>query len=130
MATPFHTTVRLDGFRVEESILTYVVEGNVNANHVGRAVSMTANAGAVKLAGDGDTIIGRLDSVEAREDGTVGAVCHRFSAKMELAANSGVAIGGSVVGAGDGLVKAANAADHTDNVVVGLDATHAVVNRM
>lgn len=131
MATPFHTTVRLDGFRIEDTLLTYNIEGNVSrANDVGKAVSLTANQNSVKLAGDGDAIIGRIEVIENRADGNVATVAHRFSGKMPLKANANVSVGDSVVGGGDGTVKAANATDTTDNFVVAVDSTHATVNRM
>lgn len=136
MTTPFHTTVSLDGFRIEESLHTFVIEGNVTANDVGKAVSLTGNANAVELAANNAAIVGRIEAVENRGglEGNVATVARRFIGQLPWAPIANVAdpvVGNTVVGAGSGLVKAAAADDPYKNFVVEvIGNTSAVVYMM
>lgn len=127
-------------FAFPDFTFTMHVTGNVVASDVGKAVALDATkSNAVKLAGDGDTIYGRLETFEKGGlDGlVVGAISRKFRAplpiKAGLAGSNIVANGDTVVGAGDGFVKAANdgsdkTADPHKNTVVALNgSTHAVV---
>lgn len=126
MAYPFHTTVTLKGFHQEYFHLTMNLSGldaeTNSANVVGKAVTVDATRpNTAKLAGDGDTIIGRVASFENRKnEGTVvGAIEFRFSHVLPVAsaAYAALKVGDTVVGAGGGEVKAAATADLTKNFV-------------
>lgn len=140
--TPFHTGVSLRGFYFEDSLLTFNLADGIDSDDVGKAVSKDGTvANGVKLAADGDVIIGRLQSVEDRTiEGTlVGAVELRFSntlpIKTGLTAGEVVVVGSTVIGAGAGEVKALTtgsgptvaAPNHNYNVVVEIDGTDAIV---
>ncbi|RUU74947.1 hypothetical protein [Mesorhizobium sp. M7A.F.Ca.MR.362.00.0.0] len=130
MPTYSHQNVTLRGFHWEVSSLTFNLATGITTNDVGKAVSVdTSGANKVKLSGDGDTIIGRLASVEDRSvEGTlIGAVELQFANLLPIKAAAVVAIGDTVVGAGAGEVKAAGAADHSKNFVAEIIGTNAVV---
>jgi len=99
----------------------YLKAGIVRAD-VGKAVSLdNTAANTVKLAEDGDPIIGRLVSWEDRsvEGVLVGTVEHRGGLPFtKAAAAPAINVGDTVVGAGGGEVKAAATANHADNYVV------------
>lgn len=102
-------------FSFPDDTFTMNVSGAVTTADVGKAVSIDPTAdNTVKLAGDGDEIYGRLETLETGGlDGmTVGAIANRFQAplpvKTGLAGLNAVGRGDSVVGAGGGLVKAKN----------------------
>lgn len=102
-------------FSFPDFTFTMNVTGTVALADVGKAVALdTTAANSVKLAGDGDIIFGRLESLE--KDGldklTVGAISRKFRAilpiKAGLAGVAIVAVGDTVAGAGAGEVKASN----------------------
>lgn len=125
----FHTKVSLRGFHFEDFHLTFTLAAGIVAADVGKAVSFGAAPNTVKLAADGDTIIGRLATVEDRkvEGSLVGAVALKFSNTLPIKAGQVVAAGDTVVGAGNGEVKKAAEADHTDNFVAEVIGNLAVV---
>lgn len=138
MPYPFHTAVTMKGFHQEAFHLTMNLSGTVTAADIGKAVSVDdATANTAKLAGDGDVIIGRLASYENRtnEGIVVGAVEFRFANTLPIAESETVAVGDTAVGGGAGAVKAAAAANHSQNFVaevipsagVGLPAYAVVV---
>jgi hypothetical protein len=109
----FHTQVHLSGYSFPDSQLTFKLKSGITTSDVGKAVSLdTSAANTVKLAGDGDVIIGRLETVEDRtNEGTLlGTVALRFAAKLTIKSGlSGaavVAVGSRVKGAGSGEIKA------------------------
>ena len=118
----------------------YLMTGIVAAD-VGKAVSLdTSAANSVKLAADGDAIIGKLVTVEDRsvEGVLVGTVTLRggFNFTEVAAATYPIAVGDSVIGAGAGEVKArvdaagtAKEPAHNENIVVEVDGTNIVVVR-
>ncbi|RWP44305.1 MAG: hypothetical protein E5X41_13090 [Mesorhizobium sp.] len=125
-----HQNVTLRGFHWEVSSLTFNLATGITNDHIGRGVSIdTSGANKVKLAADGDTIIGRLASVENRtvEGSLIGAVELQFANTLPIKAAAVVAIGDTVVGAGAGEVKAAATPDHSKNFVVEIIGTNAVV---
>lgn len=124
----FHTKVSLRGFHFEEWILTFTLAAGITANDVGKAVSFSG-VNTVKLAADGDTIIGKLATVEDRkvEGQLVGAVELKFADLLPIKAGQAVAAGDTVVGAGGGEVKKAATADHSKNVVMEVIGSNAVV---
>lgn len=107
----------------------YLKAGIVKAD-VGKAIAMDSTAAnTVKLAEDGDIVVGQLVTVEDRsiEGVLVGTVAMRggFTFTEKAAPTYAIALGDSVVGAGAGTVKArentggsAKEADLTDNIVV------------
>ena len=126
-----HTNVTLKGFHFEDFHLTMNLSGLTNqfdsTKMIGKAIALDpTKPNTAKLAGDGDKIIGRLSSFENRQnEGTVvGAVEFRFSNTLTVAdsAVATIAVGDTVVGAGNGEVKKAPANDPTINVVAELSA--------
>lgn len=129
----FHTGVSLRGFHFEDFILTFNLAAGIVAADAGKAVSIdTSGPVKVKLAADGDFIIGRLEVVEDRKvEGTlVGAVALKFSNLLPIKAASGVAVGDTVVGAGAGEIKKATANDARINFVSELVGNFAVVTKL
>jgi hypothetical protein len=126
----FHTKVSLRGYHFEDFILTFTLAAGITAADVGKAMSIdTSAANKVKLAADGDTIVGRLATVEDRkvEGQLVGAVALKFANVLPIKSGQVVAIGDTVIGAGAGEVKKAASADHSKNFVANVDGTDAVV---
>lgn len=125
----FHTKVSLRGFHFEDFLLTFTLAAGITAADRGKAVSLGAAANTVKLAGDGDVIIGRLETVEDRkvEGQLVGAVALKFANALPIKAGEVVAVGDTVVGAGAGEVKKAATADHGANFVAEVVGNEAVV---
>lgn len=112
------------GLVVESFYFPFYVTGTVTQDDIGKAVSLDATAAkSVKLAADGDAIIGELVSYEDRvvEGVQVGTVA--LKGGMRFTASGVVAVGNSVIGAGAGVVKAAVAADHSNNIVTAVDGT-------
>lgn len=129
MPTAFHTRVSLRGFHFEDASLTVNLQAGITDADVGKAVSMTTTANTFKLAADGDTIVGRLASVEDRtvEGQLVGAVEFQFANYLPIKAGQTVAVGDTVIGAGGGEVKKATTADHNKNFVAEVVGSNAVV---
>lgn len=133
MALPFHNKVTLRGFHFEDFHLTMNLSGLGSVTNsstvVGKAVALDPTAAnTARLAGEGDTIIGRLASFENRtaEGIVVGAVELKFANTLPVAsaAQATIAVGDTVIGAGAGEVKpqtsgspAASDPDHTVNFV-------------
>lgn len=91
---------------VPSNDLTFILESSIKQEHVGLAVTQdTTAANTVKLAGDGDKILGRLENVEDRtvEGIKVGAV--KIIGGMALKKTGEIAVGDMVLGGGSGLVK-------------------------
>lgn len=107
MPTPFHTNVSLRGFHFEDAHLTVRLAAGITAADIGKVVTFGAAANTFKLAGDGDPVMGRLETVEDRkvEGQLIGTVSFQFANTVPL---SGAATPGqSAVGAGGGAVKGA-----------------------
>jgi hypothetical protein len=135
-STPFHYSVSLRGFHFEDSNLTVNLASDITVADVGKAVTIdTSDANKFKLAGDGDPIVGRLEVVEDRsvEGQLVGTVAFRFANLLPIAEGETVAVGNTVVGGGDGTVKALKdqennpVADYSMNFVAEVIGTNAVV---
>lgn len=91
----------------------FELASTITAADVGKAVTVdTAAPKRVKLAGDGDTILGRLEVVEIRtqEDFNIGTVSLKgfnwFPVKASLSGVNIPLVGDTIVGAGAGEVKA------------------------
>lgn len=127
----FHTKVSLRGFHFEDWILTATLAAGITANDVGKAVSFGGAANTVKLAADGDAIIGKLATVEDRkvEGQLIGAVELKFSDRLPIKVGDAIAAGDTAVGGGGGTVKKAATADHSNNIVWEVADGFAVVTK-
>lgn len=109
-------------FPLDDFTFTYNLAAGATIEHVGNALTLDPTGNSqMKLAGDGDRIDGRLFQFEDRRQqggGLVGSVERKFKAKLPVAAGATVALGDTVVGAGNGFVKAAATDDPTINTVV------------
>lgn len=133
------TGVVADGFPIGIFTFTYHLTGlaakltddDVTALQ-GKAVTLdTAAATSVKLAGDGDRILGRIYVAEDRallNGGRVASVARKFKERLPAAVGHGIVVGDSVVGAGGGLVKKAGAAN--DNIVIETGVEYVVVEKL
>jgi hypothetical protein len=122
--------ISLRGMTHEKFHYPFYLEAGTLAADVGKAVAMDSTAAnTVKLATDGDIVIGQLVTREDRviEGVLVGTIAMRggFTFTEKAAPTYAIALGDSVVGAGAGEVKArenagntAKEADLTDNIVV------------
>lgn len=139
-STPFHTGVSLRGFHFEDSHLTVKLKTGIVVADIGKGLAIDPSAAnTLKLAGDGDHIIARLETVEDRSiEGTlIGTASFRFSnllpIKTGLTGSEAVVVGSTVVGAGSGEVKALDDGDSTPtpnysiNFVAEIIGTNAVV---
>ncbi len=87
-------------FSFEDFTFTYYLKSTIVAADVGKAVTIDTTArNAVKLAGAGDPVFGRLETFEDRvQEGTkVGAVSRKFRSKLATTGTA-PAIGDHVVG--------------------------------
>lgn len=123
----FYNTVKLAKFTFEAFQLTANLDPTITSADIGKAVTQDTSAdNQVKLAGDGDPIVGILYTVEPRlNEGTnVGVVEFKFASKLPikagLAGNQVVARGKRLCGAGGGLVRAL---DSTVNAEAALIST-------
>jgi|SRR5680860_605148 len=123
------------GLISEDFHYPFYVTGTVTAADVGKAVAIDATAPrAVKLAGDGDVIVGVLVSYENRaiEGTVVGTVAMKGGFRLQKdAAAAAIVIGDSVVGgATSGEVgprrnagNTLNEPDHSFNIVTAVSGT-------
>lgn len=133
--------ISLRGMTHEKFHYPFYLAAGITSADVGKAVSIDSSAAnTVKLAGDGDAVIGKLVVVEDRgvEGVLVGTVALRGGFRFTEVGTPTypLAVGDSVIGAGSGLVKArlnaaANAkeANHNENIVVEVDGTNITVVR-
>jgi hypothetical protein len=134
----FHTTVSLRGYRFEDFTLTVALNSAITAADVGKALTWdSAAANRMKLAGDGDLVIARLDTFEDRkvEGIKVGTAEFKFAGLLPIKSGETVNVGDTVVGAGNGEVKTrkvSNVAtpDYTQNYVAAIEGSKAVVVRL
>lgn len=129
MAGSIGMGVTLRGIIFPESGITVNLASGITRTHVGRAVSWDSSGpNKVKLAGDGDTVLGSLFQVEDRkqEGVLVGTVRLDGGFFFPIKAGATVTVGQSVVGAGSGEVKAAGA-NVPRNQVVEIVGSNAVV---
>lgn len=130
MPTSFHDKVTLRGFHWEYSSLTFNLAAEVTAADVGKAVSLNGTVpNSVKLAADGDAIVGYLSTFEDRtvEGIKVGAVELQFANLLPIADGATVTVGSTVVGAGGGRIKNAGTNNPRNNFVAEIIGTNAVV---
>jgi hypothetical protein len=106
-----------EGFPFGIFTFTYALSGSFAddaaiAATAGKVVALDTTApGTVKLAGDGDAIFGRVYVAENRSvlGLKVASIARKFKERLPAAPGHGILVGGRVVGAGAGLVKAATA---------------------
>ena len=133
--TLFHTKPTLRGYHFEDWSFTFVLASGITASDIGKAVSIdTSAANKVKLAADGDFVLGRLASVEDRtvEGQLIGAVELKFANILPIKSGETVAVGDTVIGAGSGEVKTlkvtgVSAPDYSINFVAEIQGSNAVV---
>ena len=109
----------------------YLAAAVVRAD-VDKAVAIDATGpNKVKLAGDGDQILGKLATLEDRsiEGVKVGTVELRGGWRFKIATGETVTVGQTVVGAGGGEVTAAAAYNAAANTVVEVANGYAIVIR-
>lgn len=122
--------VILDGFPMNDWTFTMFISGVVTSADIGKAVSLdTATPGTVKLAANDDVIYGRITSIEPRTQEGVTTVTVEAKFRNRLPTSANPAIGGSVVGSGNGLVKPAVTANPAHNVVLFVGAGYAIVQK-
>lgn len=120
--------VSLRGIEHEEFHYPFVLASGITTSDIGKPVTIdAAGTNRVKLAGDGDVIVGKLVTVENRvtEGILVGAVA--LKGGFKFAKSGTIAVGATVVGAGNGAVKAAAQADYSQNFVVESGTDYVVV---
>lgn len=120
--------VSLRGMEHDDFHYPFNLAAGIVAADVGKAVSLDSTAAnTVKLAADGDTVLGKLVTVESRtiEGVLVGTVALRGGFKFST--TGAVAVGDSVQGAGAGVVKKMTAANHATNFVVEIGTGYAIV---
>lgn len=129
--TLFHTTVKMTEYRFEDFSLTVNLNSAIVASDVGKALSWdTSAANTMKLAADGDEIAAFLDTFENRGSaGKVGTALFKFAQKLPIKSGQTVAVGNTVVGAGNGEVKAGVAAPDK-NIVTEIQGSYAVVLKL
>lgn len=125
----------LEAFSMEDFTFTYFLTGNPSITDiVGRAVAIDSTTrGAVKIAGDGDQVFGRIYQYEDRTQqggGKVVTVERKFRKRLPKLNATVIAIGATVVGAGLGNVKAGTA-NQLDNIVIDVaaDGTYVIVEK-
>jgi hypothetical protein len=93
-------SIVLEAFSFEDFTFTRFITGTVDASCIGKAVTLDpAVAGAVKLAGEGDSVYGRIYTYEDRaQEGTKVVGCERKFIKRLPKSAAAVAIGDHVVG--------------------------------
>lgn len=101
--------VSLNGIYPNGFDWTFALADGITEASVNLAVSQdTTAANTVKLAGDGDSIVGLLLNVEdrgAQMGGKTGAVKTKGGMKFQAISSHGLAVGDHIVGGGSGLVK-------------------------
>lgn len=109
----FHTRIRFSKYDFKDSQFTVNLAAGITSANIGLAVTQDTSAdNQVKLAGNGDEIVGILYTVEDRinEGELIGTVEFRFAAQLAiksgLAGAQVVARGSRLCGAGAGEVRA------------------------
>lgn len=117
MSSVIGAGVSLKGIFIEDFMFPFNLKAGITTSDVGKAVALDASAAnTVKLAGDGDRIIGRLEVVENRvsEGILVGTVALKGSFQFPVASGQTVNVGDTIQGAGSGEVKTIAISTDTD----------------
>ncbi len=121
------STVFIDGTTQPDFDYGLKYSGTIDADDVtdGKALSLdTTVANTVKLAANDDLIIGRLFQLEDRVVEGIQMATFRTKGGLRFPKNESetIALGDTIIGAGDGLVKSAGSADSSNRVIyVGTD---------
>lgn len=109
-------------------VATLYLKSGITKDDVGKPVKLDTANNTVALAGDGDIILGVLETFEDRkvEGVLTGAVSLRGGFRFTYKTGDAVAVGDSVVGAGSGEVKTTATANNT--IVVNKDTTNQTVD--
>lgn len=137
MAGRIGAGISLAGMYHEDWQYPFFISGDVSHEDIGKAVTLdTSKANTVKLAGDGDPVLGRLEVYEDRVQEGIKVATVNLAGGMKLPVKEGetVNIGDAVIGAGSGEVRSviptgAEADDviPTDNIVVEVGSGFCVV---
>lgn len=136
MAGRIGAGISLAGMYHEAWQYPFYISGSVTQDDVGKAVTLdTSAANTVKLAGDGDVILGRLEVYEDRVQEGIKVATVNLAGGMKLPVKTGetVNVGDSAIGAGSGEVRARDNgvsttdAPVTDNIVVEVGSGFCVV---
>lgn len=121
--------VTTTGIIVQESRLTFNGAAEIQKKHVGCAVTIDTSApNTVKLAGDGDVVLGQLEIVEIETTGEVIATVAILGGyRLACAENAVFTAGDTVVGAGEGLVKSGGASTDLRFIVTETDTSEGFV---
>lgn len=113
------------GLIQENFHIPFFVTGTVTNADINKPVTIDSAANhSVKIAGDGDKIVGILATLENRaiEGVVVGTVAMKGGFRLTAVTGHGVTVGDTVIGSATaGQVKAAAAADWTQNIVTKVD---------
>lgn len=121
--------VTTTGIIVQESRLTWNGTPDITVNHTGHAATIdTTQDNTVKLAGDGDPILGQIEVVEIETTGEVIVnVAIAGGYRLACEPNAQFTAGDTVVGAGDGLVKSGGASTDLRFIVTETDTSEGFV---
>lgn len=120
-------------FTLDDFLFTYNITGTVTTDDVGKAVTIdTTAASAMKLTGDNDLIMGRLETYEDRSltlGVKVGTVARKFKSRLPAALSHGIVVGNAVSGSAvAGQVKVATSqTEPKPNRVVEVATDYVVV---
>lgn len=122
----------LEAFSMEDFAFTYFIVGNPDPTGiVGKAVTIDpSQRGSVRLSAADDPVDGRIYQYEDRTQqggGKVVTVERKFRKRLPRGANV-VAIGDTVEGAGNGIVRTGTP-NRLDNIVIDVGADYVVVEK-
>lgn len=109
--------VSLLGTNHSYNSFTFYANSAMTEKDVGKPAALDTVANTIKVAEDGDKIIGYIEQVEDRELEGIKVATVTTIGFFELAADAGLAVGDSVVGSADGKVKKATEAVSNNYVV-------------
>lgn len=120
--------VSLRGIEHEEFHYPFNLASAVTADDVGKPVALdTTAANTVKVAGDGDVIVGKLTTYENRAIEGIKAGAVALKGGFKFTKSGIIAVGDSVQGAAAGAVKKLTVADYSLNMVVESGTDYVVV---
>lgn len=127
------TDIVLEAFSMEDFTFTYFISGNPSPTDiVGKAVTIDpASRGTVRLSNADDPVDGRIYQYEDRTQqggGKVVSVERKFRKRLPKAVGDVVAIGDTVEGAGNGLVRTGTP-NRLDNIVIDVASDYVVVEK-
>jgi hypothetical protein len=137
MAAMNINSIRLEAFSFEDFTFTRFITGTVDASCIGKAVTNDPTVpGAVKLAGEGDPVYGRIYTYEDRAQESVKVVgCERKFIKRLPKSAAAIALGdhvvGTLVGGVGGFVKTGTpSATDPRNHVLFVGSDYVIVEKL